>query len=115
MSIEYKVIARDNPQDRTQKKYYASANVVGETTTRELCKAIEKMSTVSGVDVQAVLYALAEVIPQYLAAGKSVRIGELGCFRITVRSDGQAHAAEVGAHSRRFAHVTENLHYRKIH
>ena len=125
MAIEYKVVERANPQDRQSKKYYASANITGETSTKELCKDIEQMSTVNGADVQAVLYALSEVLPRHLADGKSVRLGELGNFRITIRSQGEAAEKDVDAHSitdariaftpnREFSAITKNLHYKKI-
>ncbi len=125
MSIEYKIIQKSNPMDRTSKKYYASANLTGETSTRELSKEIEQLSTVSGADVQAVLYALAEVIPRHLAEGKSVNINQIGRFRITIRSEGKVEAKDVNAHSidsarivftpsRDLSNITKDLHYKKI-
>lgn len=125
MAIEYKIVERANPQNRAQKKYYASANITGETSTKELCKEIEESSTVSEVDVQAVLFALAKIIPRHLVDGKSVALTELGKFRLTVRSKGEATKDEVDVHSiesahiiftptRDFAKITNDLHYKKI-
>ena len=123
MAVEYKVIERPNPQDRTQKKYYASTNTTGKTTIKELFKEVEQISALSGADVQGVLYALAEIIPRHLADGKSVHLGYLGSFRISLSSKGKA--ADVDMHSIKNARVaftpshelsrlTEELHYKKI-
>ena len=125
MAVEYKVIKRPNPQDRTQNKYYASANTTGKTTIKELCKEVEQISALSGADVQGVLYALAEIIPRHLADGKSVHLGDLGSFRISLNSKGEDKASNVDMHSIKNARIactpshelsrlTEELHYKKI-
>jgi len=41
-----------------EKKFYASANPSGEMTLTGLTKFIEKISTVSGADIRAVLYVM---------------------------------------------------------
>ncbi|MGV4533598.1 HU family DNA-binding protein, partial [Ornithobacterium rhinotracheale] len=60
MPIKYKVIERGEPgvKGGGAKKYYASPNMSGELSLEGLTKAIEKISTVSGADIRAVLYAL---------------------------------------------------------
>ena len=66
MAIKYKVIKRGEPgvAGGGTKKFYASANVTGEKSLTGLMRDIEKMSTVSGADIRAVLYALpTAVIP----------------------------------------------------
>lgn len=126
MSIEYKVIERANPQDRTKKKYYASANITGRTTTKEMCREVEQLSALSGAEVQGVLYTLAELLPQHLSEGKSVELEGIGTFRISLISRGEAKAEDVDMHtiegpriifnpSKAFLNAMQNLRYKKIH
>jgi len=42
--------------------------------------------SVSGTDIRAVLYALTDIIPSMLADGKSVKLGEAGNFRVSIRN-----------------------------
>ena len=125
MAIEYKVIERANPQDRSKKKYYASANITGRTTLLQLCREIEHMSALSGAEVQGVLYALAEVLPRHLGDGKSVHLGDLGSFRISMGSVGEDSEDDVDVNSikrarivftpsRELTNLTKGLRYKKI-
>lgn len=125
MAIEYKVIPRSDPRDVSRKKYYASANITGNTTLKELCKEIEHMSTVNGADIHAVLYALTEIIPKHLANGKSISLGDLGTMRISIRSEGKEDERDVTHHavkdsrivftaSKEFSHILQTLKYKKI-
>jgi hypothetical protein len=59
MAIKFKVIEKGQPgvPGGGEKKFYASANMSGEMTLNGLTKSIEKISTVSGADIRAVLYA----------------------------------------------------------
>lgn len=41
------------------------------------------MSTLSGADIEAVLYGLTDLTARELSNGKIVRLGRLGSFRIT--------------------------------
>ena len=125
MAIEYKAIERVNPQDRTKKKFYASANSTGSTTAKELGTEIEQISALSGADVQSVLYLLTDLIPRHLAEGKSVHLGGLGNLRIIVSSNGEDSAEKVDVHSiksarivftpsRELSKITADLHYKKL-
>lgn len=80
-----------------EKKFYASPLTSGELTLTGLTKSIEKISTVSGVDIRAVVYAMVDVIQSSLADGQIVRLGELGSLRVSVSSEGKATASEVNA------------------
>lgn len=53
------------------------------------------MSTVTGADIRAVLYAIAEIVPELLSEGQIVTIGELGNFRLSVSSEGSDIEEEV--------------------
>ena len=67
----------------------------GELTLADLTKAIEKICTVSGADIRAVLYALVDVAVDSLADGTIVRLGDLGSLRISISSEGKATLEEV--------------------
>jgi predicted histone-like DNA-binding protein len=89
MSFNFKMVARKNPLDPSApEKYYASPVYSGEITMRQLSKRIAEISTVSTVDVVAVLEAFLQQIPKELAEGKIVRLGDFGSFRLTLGSEG---------------------------
>jgi len=90
MPITYHVIQRGEPGvvgGGTQ-QYYAAAVSQGEATIDDLTHSIEKRTTMSGADIRGVLYALTEVIPEELADGNIVRLGDLGNFRVSISSEG---------------------------
>ncbi len=97
MAIKYKVIERGEPgvAGGGTKKFYASANVTGEKSLAGLTRDIEKISTVSGADIRAVLYALVDTMTGSLAEGQVVRLGELGSLRVSISSEGKEKEKEV--------------------
>ncbi len=107
MAIKFKVIEKGQPGvvGGGQKKYYASPVLSGEADLDDLTKAIEKISTVSGADIRAVLYALVETVDDFLAEGKIVRLGELGTLRPSISSEGHDTAEEVTGRSIKSAKV----------
>lgn len=107
MSIKFKVIERGQPGvvGGGTKQYYASANFDGEQTLEGLTRSIEKISTVSGADIRAVLYALVDIMTDSLSDGRAVRLGELGSLRVSLSSEGRATADEVNASAIKNARV----------
>ncbi|MDZ7806171.1 MAG: hypothetical protein U5K71_03550 [Gracilimonas sp.] len=89
MSIKYNIIQKGTPGivGGGDKKFYASNKVTGQAGIDELTDRIEKISTVSGSDIRAVLYGLADVVPSLLRDGLSVNISDLGFFRVSISSD----------------------------
>jgi len=82
------------------------------------------MSTVTGADIRAVLYAIADIVPQLLSEGQIVTIGDLGNFRLSVSSEGSDTEDEVTKANIRksrilfrpgskFANMLSNLEYEK--
>lgn len=127
MSIKYKVIQKGQPgvAGGGDKKFYASANITGERSLAALTKDIEKISTVSGADIRAVLYGLVDVMQSALANGEAVRLGELGSLRVSISSEGKASEKEVTAASiknakviftpgKQLKNMLETLEYQKI-
>ncbi len=99
MPVKIKAVAKGQPgvAGGGDKKYYANPVMDGEMDFNAITKAIEKISTVSGADIRAVLYALVDVSLDGLSRGAIVRMGELGSLRITLSSEGKTTAAEVNA------------------
>lgn len=97
MAIKFKVIEKGQPgvAGGGVKKYYASTQTTGEMTLTKLTKSIEMVSTVSGADIRAVLYAMVDVMKASLADGQIVRLGELGSLRINISSNGEEKAEKV--------------------
>lgn len=98
---KYKVIERGEPgvTGGGKKKFYATNVNNQEYTIEDITRAIEKISTVSGADVRAVLYALVDVSTEALERGDIVRLGDLGSIRLTVSSEGYEKAEDVTASS----------------
>jgi len=107
MPIKIKPVKRGQPgvAGGGEQKFYASAVMDGELTLEGLTKAIEKICTVSGADIRAVLYALVDVAIDSLADGTIVRLGDLGSLRISISSEGKATAAEITSSSVKGASV----------
>lgn len=101
MAITIKTIERGQPgvAGGGVKKYYASPVHGKELTLEGLTRAIEKTSTVSGADIRAVLYAMVEEAVIGLEEGRIIRFGDLGSFRITLKSEGKNTEAEVTANA----------------
>lgn len=106
MAIKYNVIERGNPSDPTApKKFYASSSIDGNADIEVLTERVEQISTMSGGDIRGVLYTLTDVVPSLLSEGKSVRIGDLGIFRVSISSEGSDTAEEVSADNVRGAKI----------
>lgn len=107
MPIKYKVIQRVQPgvSGGGDKKFYATNNISGEKTLADLTTEIERISTVSGADIRAVLYGLFDVMKTALANGEAIRLGEIGSLRVSISSEGKATEKEVTAASIKGAKV----------
>jgi predicted histone-like DNA-binding protein len=98
MPIEYTLAERGNPAKPTAaKKFYATARSTGETTVRGLAKRISDISTVSTVDVMAVLEAFFQVVPDEMREGRIVRFGDFGSFSTSLQGEGAASEPEFNA------------------
>ena len=91
--IKFTVIPRKNILSE-EILYYAQIKQDGVTGINELAHAIEKTSTVTRADILAVLSDLEEVIYSELRAGRGVKLGDLGSFRPTLKSEGVENAKD---------------------
>ena len=101
MAIKFKTIQRGQPgvAGGGTKKFYAAPVSKGEKTLEGITKSVEKISTVSGADIRAVLYASVDVIVDDLANGQIVRLGDLGSFRVSFSSAGATTETAVNANA----------------
>lgn len=87
------------------KKWYASTKTQGEVDFEELANRLTEFSTVSPADAYSVLVGLNQILPQMLANGNIVRLGDIGNFYVSVSSRGEAKEEEVSASSIKKAKV----------
>ena len=85
--IIYKTVKRRNPSTASV-KYYAAVCDTRPFELEDIAEQIQAKCTIHSSDVLAVLRCLQETVIEGLRDGKSVRLGDLGCFRPTVSSDG---------------------------
>ena len=99
MSIYFKPVERKNPaKPLEQAKFYASASSTKRTDLKELAQSISDTSTtVSHVDVHAVLLALTDELTKRIQGGETVHLGDLGYFFTTLKSEGVEKADQVNA------------------
>ena len=84
-----KIITRKNPQDReAPPKFYASALHEVTVGLNELAVDISNRCTLRRSDVHGVLLAMMDLIPEHLAAGKIVTLGEIGTLCVNLKSEG---------------------------
>jgi predicted histone-like DNA-binding protein len=89
MPINYKVIERGNPSDpEAPKKFYPSIKSNGRMTLRQLATRITQISTVGAGDALNVLECMLTIIPEELAEGRIVELGDFGSFWLRTRSEG---------------------------
>ncbi|HBX70296.1 MAG TPA: hypothetical protein DEH25_13195 [Chloroflexi bacterium] len=98
MTVPYRLITRPNPQNlQAEAHYYPSLVTTGKTGPRELSDQIAAISTLSSIDMLAALEALLIAIPQELAQGRIVDLGDFGSFRLRVQSQGSDTPEAFGA------------------
>lgn len=98
MPVKYIVVPHKIPSKLDEPvSYYPRLKLSGEVNLREIANDIARISTVSQADTMAVIEGLLQKIPQYLADGKIVRLGELGSFHLSIQAEGSPDAKSVNA------------------
>ena len=98
MTVKYNVVERGNPsKPAAPKKFYPSIESSGRKTLRQMAERIAEISTVSSADTMDVLEALLTTIPDELAAGNIVELGDFGNFWLRNEADGMDTADAVRA------------------
>ena len=98
MSVKYNIVERGNPSNReAPKKYYPSIHSSGRVTTREMAEMAADRSTLTTADMMAAIETFLSIVPQQLAKGNIVELGEFGSFWLKTTADGANLPDEVGA------------------
>ncbi|KAB8154920.1 DNA-binding protein [Kordia sp. TARA_039_SRF] len=106
MSVKFKVIQKKNPQDlEATPKNYAIAISDGIVDIDRLSELVADGSTVRQNDIYAVIIGLVNVIQGELKEGRSVNLGKLGTFSVSLSSVGSDTAEEVNASNIKSAKV----------
>ena len=89
MALNYSVSLRTNPIKKDEPaKAYATAQINGELSLKQLSRRVSMQTTVSRADVVAVLISTVENLLDALQEGKQVDFGELGKFRLHILNEG---------------------------
>lgn len=98
MTVKFSVVPKKDPRNlEAPPKYYPTVTSTGRLDLRDIARRIANMSTVSSVDTIAVLEAFLYVVPQELADGNIVELGEFGSFRLTALASGEDRPEAVSA------------------
>jgi len=89
--VKYKLKEQVDPRDVAAPRTYNAVKATQETLTlRDFARRISRESTVSSMDAMAVLEGLLQIIPDEIANGKIIKLGDFGTFRSTLSSEGAA-------------------------
>ena len=88
-SVKFSVCKRQIPNKRDEAPlYYAVSQSDGGADIEWMAKRISQLCTVTRPDVLGVLAALQIVFIEAVQMGRLVRLGDIGDFRVTLRSKG---------------------------
>jgi predicted histone-like DNA-binding protein len=100
MPIQFTVSEKFHPLRKDiSRKYYATARSNGELTYPTLLRRISAKTNLSIPIVETVIRELNWLIPDELANGKIVRMGELGSFCLVLKSKGEEVPEKVDKYS----------------
>jgi predicted histone-like DNA-binding protein len=98
MPLFYKKVQRGNPSNPAAPRlWYPILKSVGLVREKKLAKLLADETTLNPKEAEMTLYQLLKVIINLLLEGHTVQLGELGTFRLTVRSEGSATSEETNA------------------
>ena len=96
MSIQFNVVERGNPtRPDLPKKYYPSLQSSGRVTLQQVAERVANMSTLSTTDIMAAVESFLTIIPEELANGRIVELGDFGNFWLRWTADGAERPEEV--------------------
>ena len=98
MSVKFKSVERNNPQDLTlPKKYYAAAIADGVVDFDTMVDQIAYECSATVPDCYAVMLALVRAVSKQLEQGRIVKLDKLGNFQISISSEGRETPEEVNS------------------
>jgi predicted histone-like DNA-binding protein len=94
--IYFKAVSRKNPITKAE-KWYPQLVSGAPMQLNDIVERISRTCTVTEHDVKAVVSSLQEQVIFALREGRSVRLGDLGSFRLTLAGEGTDTADELKA------------------
>ena len=89
MTVKFNIVERGRPgHSEAPKKYYPSIQSTGRVSIRELAERASDMSTFSTADMMAAIEILLDIIPDELAKGNIVELGDFGNFWLRFSAEG---------------------------
>ena len=89
MTIRFNIVERSRPGDsEAPKKYYPSLQSTGRVSQHRLAERASVISTLSTPDMMAAIEALLTIIPDELANGNIVELGDFGNFWLRFSAEG---------------------------
>ena len=90
MAVQYKVVSKrpGGMAGERKPKYYASVTKTKIIGTRELAKICHERNVCNRSTFLAVADMLSSLIPDLLKDGRSVKLGELGIFSLSIKGEG---------------------------
>jgi len=100
MSVKFRLVKRKVllGEDAGTQKMYAYAKKAGTTDVAKLGKLVGARSSLSEADIKSVIDSLIWVMGLELASGFTVRFGDFGTFRLTLKSEGVYTDEKFSAH-----------------
>lgn len=101
MAVKFKKVKRRvmNGEEEGTFKFYARANSTGVTDLDTLCMLICAQASLSKADVKSVLESLDFAMDYELRGGRTVKLGNVGTFRMSLRSEGATTKKDLTAHN----------------
>ncbi len=93
----YSIAKRENPLNRADSKYYATAEYGEEIDIHQLAKDISKSCTLTPADIVAVIESFLDKMPQYLKNSNRIRLDNFGIFKLSFSSKGHEKQEDVSA------------------
>lgn len=98
MALFYNKVFRKNPNEPTSPgKWYVVLRSLGQTSEKDVAKFVADETTLNPKEAEMAIYQLLKVLQNELLNGKTVQLGELGSFFLTVTGDGVDDENEVSA------------------
>ena len=98
MALFYRKIQRKNPlKPEEEGKWYVSIKSIGRIGEKEVAKEIADETTLNPKEAEMAIYQFQKVLVRALLDGKTVQLGEIGSFQVTINSKGVEKEADVNA------------------
>src|SRR5689334_4037318 len=96
MTVKFNIVERGRPgHSEAPKKYYPSIQSTGRVSLRDLAERASDISTFSTPDMIAAIEILLAIIPDELAHGNIVELGDFGNFWLRSSAEGVEDIAKV--------------------